>query len=433
MENRRDKVNKVIKVIIWLCAFIHGYELMQSQAQEKVQLTDKYVKELSQHSFIQYDTNEIRYFGDSSALNRFYAKLTSTLDSNQIDANVRIMHVGGSHIQADIWSGTLRSNFQTMEPNMKGERGMVFPLHIARTNNPSNYKTLYTGTWEKCRSAIKKRKCDLGLLGYRVRTYDTLTSFKIYCYDDYYPLDYESNCIKLYYAVNESSFTPFIEMNGTWHQMTVNKELGYAEFGFDSYQDTISFKVARTDSCQEYFEMHGIQLENDDRGVVYHNIGVNGADVPAYMHSQRLEDHLKTIDVDLVIFSIGINDAYDANFTAESYKNNYDTLITMFRKVHPEVNILFTTNNDSHRRRKPNQRAFEVRRVMEWLCKEHNAVMWDMFEVMGGLGSMDKWVAEGMAKRDRIHFNSTGYRLIGNMMFNALMKDYQRYLDTYGD
>ena len=142
------------------------------------QAQNPYLKQVAQHDFINYATSIIQYYEDSTSLNRFHKKLNLALTTKE--TNVNIMHVGGSHIQADIWSGVMRSNLQTMEPHMKGERGMVFPLHMARSNNPANYKTKYTGKWEKCRSAQKLDDCPVGLLGYQIRTVDTLTTFKIY-------------------------------------------------------------------------------------------------------------------------------------------------------------------------------------------------------------------------------------------------------------
>ena len=61
------------------------------------------------------------------------------------------------------------------------------------------------------------------------------------------------------------------------------------------------------------------------------------------------------------------------------------------------------------------------------LAKKHNAGMWDMFEVMGGLGSVRTWERNKLAKRDKIHLTSTGYKLMGDLMFAALMKEYSRY------
>jgi lysophospholipase L1-like esterase len=44
---------------------------------------------------------------------------------------------------------------------------------------------------------------------------------------------------------------------------------------------------------------------------------------------------------------------------------------------------------------------------------------------MGGYKSIYKWYKARLAARDRVHFNSRGYKLLGNMMFEALYKSYQ--------
>ena len=37
---------------------------------------------------------------------------------------------------------------------------------------------------------------------------------------------------------------------------------------------------------------------------------------------------------------------------------------------------------------------------------------------------MDAWVGAGLAREDHIHFTPEGYRLLGNLLFNALMDRY---------
>ena len=62
------------------------------------------------------------------------------------------------------------------------------------------------------------------------------------------------------------------------------------------------------------------------------------------------------------------------------------------------------------------------------LATKHNAGMWDMFNVMGGLGSCNKWIKNGCAKKDKIHLTKKGYKLMGDLMFSAIMKEYSEYL-----
>ena len=64
------------------------------------------------------------------------------------------------------------------------------------------------------------------------------------------------------------------------------------------------------------------------------------------------------------------------------------------------------------------------------LAKQYHSGLWDLFDVMGGLGSIKLWEQEGLAKRDKIHFTTEGYKLIGDFMFAALMQQYDAYLKS---
>lgn len=61
---------------------------------------------------------------------------------------------------------------------------------------------------------------------------------------------------------------------------------------------------------------------------------------------------------------------------------------------------------------------------MTSLAREHDAALWDMYRIMGGLGSMAVWRDAGLANRDRVHFLTPGYRLLGDLLYNALIYDW---------
>jgi hypothetical protein len=63
-----------------------------------------------------------------------------------------------------------------------------------------------------------------------------------------------------------------------------------------------------------------------------------------------------------------------------------------------------------------------MREVFFSLAKKHNAAVWDLFSIMGGLESILHWKAAGLAKSDLVHFTTVGYKLIGNLEFDALIK-----------
>ena len=46
----------------------------------------------------------------------------------------------------------------------------------------------------------------------------------------------------------------------------------------------------------------------------------------------------------------------------------------------------------------------------------------------GGLGSIKKWQDKGLAKSDKIHFTYKGYKLIGDLLFEAIINSYGDYV-----
>lgn len=390
--------------------------------------SQKYPHNLPYYDFINYDTNKIHHYRDGNSLKNFYSKLDSVAFLGK--GQVNILHFGGSHLQADIWSGQIRTHLQNIQPGMKASRGLVFPFDIARTNNPSNYKTTYTGPWERKRSATRKASDNWGLTGMQVSTDDTNSTFQIFAKSNYYQ-HYDFKGARIYYEMDSTSFLPIIYNKDSIIEFTIDSVSGFIEVQFSDYQDTLFVAFQKQDSLRNNFTLYGIEFLTDEPGVIYSNIGVNGADVPSYLKCNLMDEQALKVMPDLIIFSVGVNDAYTNNFKENNYENNYDSLIRRFRDVNPKVSILFTTNNDTYYRKKyPNKNAYQVREVMQKLSKKYNCSLWDMFEVMGGLGSIDRWDQLDLAKSDKIHFTGDGYRLVGDLMFSALMKDYQSYLNS---
>ena len=103
------------------------------------------LRQLPQHPFIDYGKNRIVYPGDSARMERLYSKLDSLMVFGQ--GNISVLHIGGSHVQADVFSNRMRMNLATLGPGNGAERGVLFPYRMARTNGPGSYRIAYTGQW----------------------------------------------------------------------------------------------------------------------------------------------------------------------------------------------------------------------------------------------------------------------------------------------
>ena len=60
------------------------------------------VKPVPHHAFAHFERNQIQYPGDSLAMERFFQKMDSVVFLGE--GNVSIMHIGGSHVQAGVFT-----------------------------------------------------------------------------------------------------------------------------------------------------------------------------------------------------------------------------------------------------------------------------------------------------------------------------------------
>ncbi len=357
--------------------------------------------------------------------NSFFQKIANLMLFGE--GKINVVHFGGSHIQADIYSNRMRQLLGNYIPNQQGSRGLVFPFKIAKTNGPYDYSVSYTGNWSSVRNVSKNLDTKLGVSGISVYTSDTNSSIQI-IFDKKKNLEHNFKRIKVLHEVDSLAYS--LRWLGRDSACIHN----YPDSGFSVIEliyptDTLEFSVQKTDSLQKQFILYGLYLENDEPGITYNSIGVNGASTLSFLKCELFTEHMKVLSPDIVFFGIGINDAHGSNFNQQGFERNYDEIIKKIKSVNPNTFFVFLTNNDSYGyNKKLNTNGLIAQKAMYSLAEKHNGAVWDMFEVMGGLKSANIWNARGLLKNDRIHFTTEGYNLIGDLLFNALMEAYDNYL-----
>ncbi len=414
----------MIKTIKKYCSFfiVLGFIIISISA--KAQYT-QYPFAISYYQIVNYDSNKLKFPEGRANFTIFYQKLNKLIEEGNSQLN--IVQYGGSHIQADIFSGECRTRFQSFEGGLNAGRGFVYPYRLAHTNTPFGYYFRYKGNWKTCRNVERKKSCSLGMAGISSITKDSLSSLTLLIEPDN-DLDYSFNRIRIYHSIDTMSYAIRIDSQMVDSQKTV-VNLGYTEFYLNHLVDSLTIDFYKANDKQKYFQLFGFDITNGDPGIVYHNLGINGAATTSFLRCNRMQEELKSIHPDLVIFGIGINDAYGRNFSQASFEHNYDSLVGRVLAVNPEAAIIFATNNDSYiHHRFLNRNGLKVEESMYRLAKKYHAAVWDMFEIMGGLNSIVVWQKDYLARRDRVHFTRTGYILLGNLLFDAIIKDYGNYL-----
>lgn len=373
-------------------------------------------RRMPRYPFIPADRNTLQFpGGESEEFGLFLRKLDTLLDTGRGD--VRILHVGGSHVQAGTWTDRLRARFLALRYGMDGGRGLVFPFSAAGTNTPISYSSSYTGNWEK--TNCLKPDCVLGLTGMAITANDTSARVAV----DLLPRELHMHQPRYTFnrvdVLGSGTLEPVLLLQG---RDTLRGVTGQGMTHFDLPYFTDWIQVAFAGGPGRY-TLRGLYLDKPNTGFTMVEAGVNGAATGSWLKCDEWEEDLRRVRPDLVIFSIGINDI-QGDFDPVHFKANYRQLIRKVRRVNPHCAILFTGINDSWRKRSVNPHTPACEEAFEALAREYKAVYWDWFGIMGGMGSMAAWQQAGLAQSDKIHFTTEGYKLLGDMLFDALMDCY---------
>jgi lysophospholipase L1-like esterase len=379
------------------------------------------ISQEKKYPFINYQDNKLILAKDSTAMLGFYKKLNSFLKGETKE--IRIAHVGGSHVQGGFWGDELVTKFQSLK-NTEGSGFFAFPYKQVKSNTPPYYKTFSNGHWKRCRSATIKEMCpDIGVAGITATTNDSICTFGIRIDSSRHHRSF--NSIRVYHNFN-SSFS-FGVKNNT--QITRNDfpGAGYSEFSWDKQVDSLCFELVRKDTFKRDFVLYGFDVRNTDKpGIYYAALGANGASTLSVLRCRLFTQQMASIAPDLVIFSLGVNDVQDKNFSGDEYIAHYDTLVSWVRAASPGCAILFTTITDNYVRKKgPNKKSNTVEYCVQKLTQKNGAAMWDMYGIMGGYKSILKWYKAGLARKDKVHFTVRGYYIFSDLMFEAIMRSYK--------
>jgi lysophospholipase L1-like esterase len=415
--NTTDLNNMRYKTILWL---LWLFQTVGAQLPENP-------FDLPPYSFISYNSNRFELVQDNPSFDTLFSRFDSliTLGKNQI----HIVHLGGSHLQADIYTHRMRQELQSFYPGVLGSRGFFFPYSIAHTNSPSNLRITSKGEWETCKNTQPEPAYPLGLSGITsilkspfgqieiVARYDTLTS-------------YDFNLVRIFCNADNSGMVPEVNPGESGQHVSLCREGGYVEYHLDDYTDTLVITVTQPDSARHPFELYGISLENDDPGVIYNSIGVNGAKLESYNKCGLFVQQLRALDPEWVIISIGTNEGNTRQFDAVTYRSQYLTLLDSIRSASPGAAILMTVPNDSYiLKRYINNNTARMREIIFDIARTQHLGVWDFYTIMGGLNSVKSWYSSGLMNKDHIHFNKPGYLLKGDLFYAAFLKSWEEHLD----
>lgn len=169
-------------------------------------------------------------------------------------------------------------------------------------------------------------------------------------------------------------------------------------------------------------------LENQRSGVVYSNLGLNGARLQdTQKWSAQWLSALRQTPPNLLVLAYGTNEAADKNADIGRMQQQWSQLLQRIRRELPKTGILIigapealasTTGRCGRRLPMLNQ----VQQMQRQLARQYGTLYWSWEKAMGGKCSMKKQIRRKDASSDGIHFSNSGYEKMGNRLARDLLQ-----------
>ena len=436
------------------------------------------------------DSIEVTFTGNDihnpNALLTFYEKMYQLEQSKS--GKINIVHIGDSHIQADLFTAKIRTQFQKVFGN--GGFGFTFPYSVAKTNNSSPIRYSASGNFQSFRNLYADENRPVGLSGFsmeansddfaiqlnvkeaqfnftklkvitpqNVNLFDVSVSHKNIVVERKVPkkITHKVKPGEVLGGIADKynvSLKALKKANGLKSDMirdgkvltipskaTQSKtstkteyipiELQPSLFSNDYYSETPLDKIAIVPNQEiDYFALNGLVLENNNSGVIYHSIGVNGAKASDYNKFRLFNEQLPVLNPDLVIISLGTNESFDKQ-SGEQYFANLNQMIQGIKDKNPQACVLVMTSPPSvlHRKYK-NSFIEKYAELIEENANVKNYAVWDLLQVFGGNKSIKRNAAKGYMARDKVHYSKAGYEKQGELFFEAFLQSYELFKST---
>lgn len=419
---------------------------------------------------------------NSSSLKLFFEKLY--LLEQQKQGKVNIVHIGDSHIQADLFTGIIRKNLQSRFGN--AGCGFTFPHSLANTNGSHYVRFKSNVGWQSRRNIYEPNGMKVGLSGIALATNDNF-AVELNVRDT----SYAFNTIKIITPGNRPLFDLATSTKNIVLESNVPKQIIHkikngevlgsiaSKYGVSVAQikklnglkndriragKTLKINTGQTeqkevrrsefiplplqsDENSNYFynpqplskiyllpgksegkfDLNGLVLEKDAPGVLYHNIGVNGAKASDYNKYPLFFEQLPALKPDLIIVSLGTNESFD-KMPVSAYMEQMNMFLQNIKAKNPDAAILVMTPPPSLFSRKyPNTFVADYAKHLTMQETEKNYGSWDLFSTMGGLYSVNRNAARGLISSDKVHYSKAGYEKQGVLFTEALLNAYESF------
>ncbi|HST24288.1 MAG TPA: GDSL-type esterase/lipase family protein [Blastocatellia bacterium] len=358
------------------------------------------------------------------AMPDFYESLSL---SRKGEAITRIVHYGDSHVAADLLTGSLRQHLQSFFGD--AGTGFVFAGRPWSWYAPNGVALSASSGWraDGLNQASLAGDGRFGLAG---------VSFSATSAGEWISLSAACRSFDLYLLKQPGGGSIDIFLDGAEYRRNVSlasKRGEPAYIKIEAETDALHSIELRT-VAKGLVRALGVVVERETAGIIYDALGINGARASRVLSWdwRLLASNIERRDPNLIIIAYGSNEVSDDDLDLAEYEQSFLTLLNQFRESAPRASLLVISPPDRAvrvgRRWQTISRMPALVKAQRRAAFEAGAAFFDLFQAMGGAGSIERWATlrEPLAQSDRVHLTAAGYRLVAGWLYTELMQGWEK-------
>ncbi|TAF65720.1 MAG: hypothetical protein EAZ55_08120 [Cytophagales bacterium] len=409
---------------------------IEQKYQKKPQKTENKEKSTKKNTIVVEEKIKIQYpHQKDTALYAFFRAL-QWVDFQK--GAIRVLHYGDSQLEGDRMTASIRAKFQE-------EFGGCGVGWVSVVNQPAKITLQQKSSDNWVKTAIygntyrKSVKGLFGLLGnfytYKGNSASINIGISPFATHD---LQRKAESLKVFYRNPRQNAELNIVSQGKTYSQPLNKSNQFEWVAFDLegnyHQLSLQFKGKNSP------EIYGFALDCND-GIAFDNIPLRGSSGVEFSRIQRVyfTEQLEKMDVKMIILQFGVNIVPYIQDNYDDYEEQFYQELKYLKSLSPSVSVLVVGVSDVSRKvgnryeSYPNIEA--IRDAQKSAAFRAGCAFWDLYEAMGGKNSMPSWVfakPESLANKDFIHFTNKGADIVAEMLYSALIEEYDKFLTQEG-
>ncbi|MHC0447375.1 SGNH/GDSL hydrolase family protein [Flavobacterium sp. 3-218] len=412
--------------------------LLESVAEDSLSLDEdsiaKSERELNQQKIVFDETEGIEFPAETfenykgyQYLISFYEKLYQ-LEKNP-QSKVRIAYYGDSMTDGDLIVQDVRTNYQ----ERFGGNGVGFvPITSESAASRGSVKSTYSKNWKtQSYLNVKRPTSPFGVNGHVFFANDksNLTWVQYEAGRNKYSTSLDN--ATLFYGRSSKAG----KVNFIIGKDTLKKSLSPNNLVNTLKVSSGSLKAFKANFVQaDSIPIYGFNFDNGS-GVHVDNFSQRGnSGLPISMFdADVMRAFNNNLKYDLIILHYGTNVLNYGTKNYSWYEKGMTKTVNKIKESFPGVSILIVSTADKSTKydleMKTDSAVVPLMKAQKHYALETQAGFVNLYTLMGGDGSMIKWVDEAPAKanKDYTHFNQRGAKAIGNLLYGQLNKGYEEY------